>query len=229
MVTGAFTMLHHEITAAVARERRRAWLAAAERARQAQQVRRTSAGAGYRVVVRDGSQVLIRPVRAADAPLLADGLSRLGTRSRWMRFLGPKNGLSPAELRYLTEVDHCDHEALGALDPASGRGVGIARYVRQAGDPQAAEVAVTVVDDWQRLGLGTVLLAQLSDRARAAGIHRFTALLAAENEAGIRLARRMNAEFVRREAGTVEYAIALRAADTRSWPRQLDPCGSLHR
>jgi RimJ/RimL family protein N-acetyltransferase len=222
-------MVHDEITAAAARERRKSWLAAAERARQAQQARRTSASAGYRVIVRDGSEVLIRPVRAADAPLLADGFSRLGTNSRWMRFLGPKKRLSPAELRYLTEVDHRDHEALGALDQASGRGVGIARYIRQAGDPQAAEVAVTVVDDWQRLGLGTVLLAQLADRARAAGIHRFTALVATENEAGIRLARRMNAEFVRREADTLEYAITLRPADTRRWPRQLHPSGSPHR
>jgi len=90
-------------------------------------------------------------------------------------------------------------------------------------DPQAAEVAVTVIDDWQRLGLGTVLLAQLSDRARAAGLRRFTALVATQNEAGIRLLRRMNAEFVRREADTVEYAIALRPADTRRWPRQLRP------
>jgi GNAT superfamily N-acetyltransferase len=225
-------MFHHDITAAAARERQKAWLAAAERTSQAQQARRTSAGAGRRVIVRDGSAVLIRPVRAGDAPLLADAFSRLSASSRWMRFLGPKNGLSPDELRYLTEVDHRDHEALGALDQASGRGVGIARYVRQAADPQAAEVAevaVTVVDDWQRLGLGTVLLAQLSDRARAAGIRRFTALVATDNEAGIRLLRRMNADFVRREANTVEYAIALRPADTRRWPRPLRPSGTPHR
>jgi RimJ/RimL family protein N-acetyltransferase len=221
-------MFHHDITAAAARERQKAWLAAAERSRQAQQARRTSGGAGRRVIVRDGSAVLIRPIRAGDAPLLADGFSRLSASSRWMRFLGPKNALSPAELRYLTEVDHRDHEALGALDQAGGRGVGIARYVRQVADPQAAEVAVTVVDDWQRLGLGTVLLAQLSDRARAAGIRRFTALVATENEAGIRLLRRMNAEFVRREADTVEYAIALRPADTRRCPRPLRPSGSPH-
>jgi GNAT superfamily N-acetyltransferase len=39
-----------------------------------------------------------------------------------------------------------------------GRGVGIARYIRDAEDPQAAEVAVTVLDHWQRRGLGTELL-----------------------------------------------------------------------
>jgi RimJ/RimL family protein N-acetyltransferase len=228
-------MLHHDITTAAARERQKAWLAAAERARRAQAARRAPAGPGRQVILRDGSQVLTRPVRGSDAPLLADGFARLSARSRWMRFLGAKKALSPAELRSLTELDHYDREALGALDQASGRGVGIARYVRHAADPQAAEIAVTVVDDWQRLGLGTVLLTQLADRARAAGIHRFTALVSTENDAGIRLLRRLNAEFVRREADAVVYEIALRPVDARGpagthrRPRRLRVSGAQHR
>ena len=93
-----------------------------------------------------------------------------------MRFLGIKKQLSAAELRYFTDIDHHDHEALGALNLADGRGVGIARYVRDAKDPQAAEIAVTIIDDWQGRGLGTELLAQLSNRARSEGVRRFTAL-----------------------------------------------------
>ena len=94
------------------------------------------------------------------------GFARLSAASRQMRFLGVKKELSAAELRYFTDVDHHDHEALGALDHADGRGVGVARYVRDTEDPQAAEIAVTIIDDWQGRGLGTELLAQLSDRAR---------------------------------------------------------------
>jgi RimJ/RimL family protein N-acetyltransferase len=228
MTRGRFTMFHHDFTAAAARERQKAWLAAAERARQARQARRAPVGPGRRVILRDGSEALIRPVRGSDAPLLADGFARLSARSRWMRFLGAKKELSTAELRSLTEVDHHDREALGALDQASGRGVGIARYVRHTADPQAAEIAVTVIDDWQRLGLGTVLLTQLADRARAAGIHRLTALVSTENDAGIRLLRRLNAEFVRREADTVVYEIALRPADTRRRPSLLRTAGRHH-
>jgi GNAT superfamily N-acetyltransferase len=105
--------------------------------------------------------VLIRQVHSADAPLLADGFARLSARSRQLRFLTPKKGLSPAELRYFTDVHDHDHEALGALDHPGGRGVGVARYVRDADDPQAAEIAVTVIDDWQGRGLGAELVAQL--------------------------------------------------------------------
>lgn len=172
---------------------------------------RRPAGApeGGMVVLRDGSAVLIRQVRSADAPLLAGGFARLSAASRQMRFLGVKKELSAAELRYFTDVDHHDHEALAALDRAGGHGVGIARYVRDAGDPQAAEIAVTIADDWQGRGLGTELLARLSGRARSEGIRRFTALADAGNVAVAALLRNAGARLVRRGRGTVEYEITL--------------------
>ena len=164
---------------------------------------------GRPVVLRDGSAVLIRQVRSTDAPLLADGFGRLSAPSRQMRFLGVKKELSAAELRYFTDVDHHDHEALGALDRAGGHGVGIARYVRDADDPQAAEIAVTIVDDWQGRGLGTELLARLSDRARQEGIRRFTALADPGNVAVAALLRSAGGRLVGRGRGTVEYEIML--------------------
>ncbi|HEY1346099.1 MAG TPA: GNAT family N-acetyltransferase [Streptosporangiaceae bacterium] len=164
---------------------------------------------GRPIALRDGSKVLIRPVQPADAPLLADGFARLSDRSRRMRFLARKDQLSAAELRYFTDVDHHDHEALGALDQADGRGVGVARYVRDAEDRHTAEIAVTVVDDWHGRGLGTELLTRLCGRARSEGIHRFTALVADDNMAMAGLLRKMSANLVGRSPGTVEYEITL--------------------
>jgi RimJ/RimL family protein N-acetyltransferase len=170
---------------------------------------RPDRAAGGRVVLRDGSKVVIRPVRSADAPLLADGFARLSPESRRLRFLRRKDELSAAELRYFTDLDHHDHEALGALDHTGGRGVGVARYVRDAADPQAAEIAVTIVDEWQGRGLGTELLARLSGRARAEGICRFTALVADDNAAMRALLRNVGAVPVHREPGARGYEIAL--------------------
>ena len=164
---------------------------------------------GRPVALRDGSKVLIRQVQPADAPLLAAGFARLSDKSRRMRFLTRKDQLSAAELRYFTDVDHHDHEALGALDQADGRGVGVARYVRDAEDPHAAEIAVTIVDDWQGRGLGTELVTRLCGRARSEGIHRFTALVADDNVAMARLLRNMRANLVGCSPGTVEYEITL--------------------
>jgi len=172
-----------------------------------------SAVTGGPVVLRDGSAVLIRQVHSADAPLLADGFARLSARSRQLRFLTPKQELSPAELRYFTDVDHHDHEALGALDHPGGRGVGIARYIRDADDPQVAEIAVTIVDDWQGRGLGTELLARLSERARTERIRRFTALVADDNPAMAGLLRSVRAGLIRREPGALQYEITLGPAE----------------
>lgn len=166
------------------------------------------------VVLRDGSEVVIRPVREADAVLLADGFARLSAESRHLRFLTAKPVLSEAELRYFTQVDHQDHEALGAQDPTTGCGLGIARYVRDVDDPQVAEVAVTVTDDWQGRGLGTELLRRLTDRAREEGITRFTALAAAENSAVRALLQGIGVELQTANvgAGTVEYETELAPA-----------------
>ena len=109
----------------------------------------------------------------------------------------------------LTDVDHCDHEALGAADPATGEGVGIARYIREPG-ADSAEIAVTVDDDWQGRGVGTALLVRLADRARAAGIRRFTGLILAEN-APMRalMAKLGNPESHNAGDGTVEASVPL--------------------
>ena len=186
-------------------------------------LRARSAPAGTQIVLRDGSHVLIRQVQSADAPLLADGFARLSADSRWMRFLTPKKALSPAELRYFTDLDHHDHEALGALDTGDGRGVGIARFVRNADAPYAADIAITIADDWQRRGLGSELLARLSDRARQEGIRRFTALVAAENVAVAGLLRNACASLVGRDSSTLDYEIALVPSQEQDRPAGLEP------
>ncbi len=131
--------------------------------------------------LRDGTEVLIGPLRADDAPLLADAFARLSEESRRLRFLGPKPRLTPAELRYLTEVDGHNHEAICAIDLETGRGIAIGRFVRDQQDPSRAEVAITVADDWQRRGLGRMLLERLADRAREEGVRSFTALVSHDN------------------------------------------------
>jgi RimJ/RimL family protein N-acetyltransferase len=164
---------------------------------------------GTRVVLRDGSAVLVRQVHREDVPLLADGFLRLSTESRRLRFLTDKPHLSDAELRYFTHVDHHDHEAIGALDEETGRGLGVARYIRSAKDPTEAEVAVTVVDDWQHRGLGTELLKRLNERAREEGVRTFTALVDVENDAVLGLMRSLGAEVEVRhyDPGAVDYRV----------------------
>jgi RimJ/RimL family protein N-acetyltransferase len=115
-------------------------------------------------------------------------MASLSPQSARLRFLAPKNHLTVAELRYLTEVDHIDHYALVAVladDPTTMAGVG--RWVRDGDHPDAAEVAIVVGDCYQRQGLGTALGTALGDGARALGVARFTAMMLPENTAAQRL------------------------------------------
>jgi protein lysine acetyltransferase len=151
----------------------------------------------------DGAPVLIRPIRADDKRMLSDALRRLSPDSAQRRFLTPKRSFSRTELRYLTEVDGRDHVALVAEYPAEPvrRLIAVARFVRLAGDPEAAEVAITVADSWQRRGLGSLLSAQLAEEARGLGIRRFTATMAADNVAAHRLMAKLTDHLERHYAG----------------------------
>jgi GNAT superfamily N-acetyltransferase len=124
-----------------------------------------------------------------------------------MRFQAPLTRLSDEQLVYLTAVDHHDHEALVALDPATGHGVGVARFVRV--NEHVAECAIAVIDDWQGRGVGTELLNRLVQRAHEEGVERFTALVLAENADALRLLDRLG-DAVRHSYGSqVELEIAL--------------------
>jgi GNAT superfamily N-acetyltransferase len=154
------------------------------------------------------SLIEIRPVEPTDKQALLDAFQRLSERSRYRRFLAPQGRLSDAELRYFTEVDHRDHEALVAVDPATGEGVGVARYVRVEPGSGSAELAVAVVDDWQRRGVGSRLTSALVERARAEGIDTFTAVLLAENEEMLGLLDEVGRVRVHgRERGTIELSV----------------------
>jgi GNAT superfamily N-acetyltransferase len=146
----------------------------------------------------DGSQMRIRPVGPGDKPRIAAAFAALSEESRYRRFFTPLRELGPWQLAYLTEVDHHDHEALVAIELRSGSCAGVARFVRVADD--VAEPAVVVIDRWQRLGLGTVLLELLAERARAERITRFSGVVLAENRDAIGLFEQLG-DATREESG----------------------------
>ena len=164
-----------------------------------------------RVTLPGGAELLIRQVRPDDKQLLTDGLRRLSPGSRYRRFFRPLSELSERDLVHLTEIDHHDHEALAAIGPEGDHLVGVARYVRGA-EPQLAELSVVVGDPWQRNGVATVLLEHLVERARAAGVTHFAALVMDENTDAIKLFERRvpgRARPRRSSSGHLELLIEL--------------------
>ena len=165
---------------------------------------------GAPIKLRDGSRIRIRQGHRSDRELLLQGFQRLSPESRYRRFLMAMPQLSEEMVRYLTEIDHHDHEAMIALDERTGEGIGVARYVRNRDRPDTAEVAVTVIDDWQGRGVGTLLLEVICGRAREEGIRTFTAVLLATNQEMMDVFRALGpVRIVDHETGTVEIEMPI--------------------
>ena len=122
------------------------------------------------------------------------------------------NRLSSGLVRYLTDVDHHDHEALVA-EIGGGELVGVARYVRLEREPDTAEVAVAVVDDWQGRGVASEILSRLAARARDEGIARFRATCLADNRAVLDVLQELGAtRCTSVEAGVMAIDVELAGA-----------------
>jgi RimJ/RimL family protein N-acetyltransferase len=149
-----------------------------------------AAGGPDEQVPRSLDGLTVREVRAADTSALSDLFERLSPRSRRHRFLGPKKTLSPRELENLTDLDHVQRQALAVVAP-DGRFVAVARYGPVPGEPQAAEVALTVADEWQDRGIGSTLAQLLIAEARLHRITRLRAMTLADNHGARSLMRHL--------------------------------------
>jgi RimJ/RimL family protein N-acetyltransferase len=155
--------------------------------------------------LRDGTRIYLRTLRPNDRTQLAKGFERLSARSRRFRFLAPLRRLTSRQLTMLTEVDQVSHVAIGARDTTRrGRpGVAVARFIRLEQEPSVAEFAVTVVDEYQRRGLGSLLIRLLLDAARKLGLKTLRGYVLPDNSVMIRLMDRFGASWSRDWGGTL--------------------------
>ena len=141
---------------------------------------------------------------------MLDVFRGLSERSRRLRFHGSKPRLREPELEQLVDVGCCGREAVAAVEIATGRTIGIARFVRDASGSEA-EIAFEVVDEWQGRGVARALLAELVQLAQGEGIERFRATVIAGNDPALAVVsgagRVISSSF---EAGAYEIVVALR-------------------
>ena len=156
------------------------------------------------VVLRDGSTLRVRPVRAEDAPRLLEFLSSLSEESRALRFFSPvKEAFLAVEARRESEVDYRKTFGLLALAEREERVVAHAMYACVQ-DRERAETAYAVADDYQGRGLGTILLGQLAEAAAARGIRTLEAEVLPHNYRMIEVLRESGFPVdVRIEAGQI--------------------------
>jgi GNAT superfamily N-acetyltransferase len=160
-----------------------------------------------RQTVADGRRVLLRPARTQDRDLYVTAVRSLSPRARYQRFFAPKEELLDPEVNRLMNLDPAVQVVWFAVDETDRVGLGVARCAVVV--PGVGEVALAVVDAYQGLGLGGVLLDRVISAARESGIVTFTAESLEDNEVIARLLRSRGFTAVGLERGVISWRLAL--------------------
>lgn len=153
--------------------------------------------------------IALRPLRFGDRRTVLEVFAGLSAQSRNLRFLGAKPRLDDRDLELLVDVGRAGREAVVAIDQETGCSIGIARYVRDAGAPEA-EIAFEVIDEWQGRGVGRRLVAELASLARSEGILRLRAYVDRSNWPALALVHGLGDVLASRADGSaVELVVRL--------------------
>jgi GNAT superfamily N-acetyltransferase len=135
------------------------------------------------VHLQDGTTLLLRLIVPSDREAVLEAFRRLSPDSRYYRLWSVQQTLPDSLLNRFLNAEPGQHESWAALDPDRPvePGSGGASFWRNESDPQRAEISITVADERQHTGVGTVLFAVLWLRARKVGIREFFGYVLPDN------------------------------------------------
>lgn len=169
---------------------------------------------GRPIQLRTGRSVRVRSATPADASRLARLHQSLSPESRYLRYFSPHDRLSDLELHHFTHPDGHDHLSLLVLDGERPVGHALLDRIERTDE---AELALTIVDDWQGQGLGTQLCHELARAARASGLRRLVAFVLPQNRMMRDVMRDLDLGKISRfEDGVVSYHVDLEDLDSSS-------------
>lgn len=161
-----------------------------------------------------GTNFHVASLTPADRAHIQAGLKLMSNESIRNRFMGSKKEFTEKELDYLTSLDGVNHYALG-VEEADGqhRGVAVIRMVRSESDPSEAEVAITIIDEHQKKGLGSFLLDLIILAAAERAISKFSFTFLPQNEGIVRLIRKKGAPALLRGYDSVRMILSIADVD----------------
>jgi len=160
--------------------------------------------------LRDGRSVTIRALKPEDRSAMLSAVGRVSAESLYRRFFGPKRGFTEKETDFFVNVDFVNQVALVAVIDGSDENtiIGGGRYI--VTQPETAELAFAIVDEYQGQGVGTALLRHLVLIARDSGLQHLVAEVLPENVAMLTLFRKFGFSTARSRGEAVHVALDLR-------------------
>lgn len=163
--------------------------------------------------LKNGTDVIVRTINACDKECLSTEFDNLSHQSRYSRFCMAIDKLSERQLAYLADVDNENHVLItitqSCEEPRSGLGLG--RYIKLADSDDMAEFSITVTDQHQNQGVGSLLLELLIKHARDNSVKILRGSVLQSNKPMLRLLQRFNFKHSGTEDGLVLYDLVLNA------------------
>ena len=170
------------------------------------------------VVLKDGTELVLRPVLPGDSERTSHGPVEFSTETLYRRFMSTR-APSMALMNYLFQVDYVDHFVWVLVDGVDGPVVADVRFVRDERDMSSAEIAFIVGDAYQGRGIGNFLMDALTIAAHVGGVKRFSARVLSDNMPMRTILDRFGAHWERDEPGVVTTVFDVPKLDAL----QIDP------
>lgn len=163
------------------------------------------------VTLKDGRQVLFRPILPEDEPGLQSFISRVTKEDLYYRYFSEINEFTHDDLANMTQIDYDREMAIVALydNGDSEEIIGVTRAISDA-DNIDAEFSILVRSDLKNIGLGRRLLEKMITYTRQHGLHRLNGITMPENRGMITLAEKLGFKMERQlEEGIVNLQLSL--------------------
>ncbi len=160
-------------------------------------------------------EILLRPVKISDEPLLKDFFYALSDDSIYRRFISTRTDMPHNRLQQFVAIDYTKEMIILAISKKEDKEVilGMAQYLIDKTE-NTAEVAFVVRDDHQNNGIGTELLSYITYIAKKNGLHGFTAALLMDNKHMLHLFEKAGFSIEKNAGGGI-YELKMSFRDER--------------
>ena len=163
---------------------------------------------------KQGLDILLRPVKITDEPMLKDFFYALSEDSMYLRFFSQRKDMPHKRLQDFVAVDYSKKMEILAVIQGKEKEtiIGLGQYELNR-DMHTAEAALVVKDQCQNQGVGSELLSYLTYLARRQGLLGFTAEVLVENKPMLLLFEKMGFEIEKRREEEV-YEMRMRFVES---------------